>query len=860
MPEKGKRQLAAIMFADMVGYTALMQEDEDEARRQRDIHRVLISSAVEGHHGEILQYYGDGTLSIFSSAVEAVECAISVQRALGEEDVTPLRIGIHTGDIVHDDDGVYGDGVNLASRIESLSAPGGVTVSGKVFDEIKNHSSISTISLGLVSLKNVAEPVPAYAISNEGLKVPPRPETKATPDGPIHTRPESPADSVLQQVKDRAIVPWALAYLAGAWALLEIVSFAGNQFLWPSLIPKAVAILVAAGFFITIVVAWYHGEPGRQRVTAGELWMIAVVLAIAGGAVAVFAPGGDPNETPRMVTSTGETRERPAIAVLPFENMSTAAEGEAAFLALGLHDDLLTKLSKIPSLDVIARTSVMQYEDTEKTIPTIGQELGVHSVLEGSVMRAGGQIRVNVQLIDTRTDAHLWAETYDREFTVENVFAIQSDLAQQVVQALQAELAPADQARLDEMPTDNLEAYTLWRRGEDALARPGWEPHDLETARTMYAQAAELDPEFVMAHAGLASTLCYLYLYYDRDPSHLAEAWEATERGLEIDPESAEVHSARSFYHYLVYENDEAMEALAKAEEIAPGWAALITLKAELQTRNWDWAGSLASKERAALLDPRNPELQLGLATAYAENDRWEDSNAVMARLMEAYPDFHEATFAIGWLRWRYNGDYRPALEALSKLPPESNVYGLRDFFEWMITPEPEDKVAAFEKIQDPILDFGGFWWAPRELIEGWTYLQIDPVRAERAYERSIEISLSALELQPGDPRIHATLGRAYAVLGRRKEALEQARMVREILPITKDPVFGRDLLETVAGIYAELGMADETADALETVFSVPGVRAVPPLFTREFEKVFDHPRIQALIERYGPEGGIYHG
>ncbi|NNM06832.1 MAG: adenylate/guanylate cyclase domain-containing protein [Gemmatimonadetes bacterium] len=358
MAEPGKRQLAAIMFADMVGYTALMQEDEAEARRQRDKHRVLISSAVEGHHGEILQYYGDGTLSIFSSAVEAVECAVAVQRAVGEEDVIPLRIGIHTGDIVHDEDGVYGDGVNLASRIEGLASPGGVTVSGKVFDEIKNHPSISAVSLGSVQLKNVVDPVSVYAISNEGLTVPSQePEAKA--EAPVHGRPETRADTVFQQIKDRAVVPWALAYLAGAWALLEIVGFAGNQFLWPALVPKATAILVAAGFFITVVVAWYHGEPGRQRITGPELLMIALLLTIAGGTVAVFAPGGGPVGAPGVVGTTAEARERPAIAVLPFENMSADAEGEAAFLALGLHDDLLTKLSKVPSLDVIARTSVM---------------------------------------------------------------------------------------------------------------------------------------------------------------------------------------------------------------------------------------------------------------------------------------------------------------------------------------------------------------------------------------------------------------------------------------------------------------------------------------------------------------------
>ncbi len=502
----------------------------------------------------------------------------------------------------------------------------------------------------------------------------------------------------------------------------------------------------------------------------------------------------------------------------------------------------------------------MQYASTEKTISTIGRELGVNSVLEGSVMRAGDQVRLNVQLIDTRNDAHLWAETYDRAFTLENVFAIQTDLAKQVVEALEAELAPAEQARLEEIPTDNLDAYTFYRRAEEALARPGWEPGDLETARTLLTQAVASDPEFVLAYAELSSTLCYLFLYYDRNPSRLAEARRATDQAIRLDPESAEANLARAFEHYLLYENDEALRSLAKAEAVAPGLPGLLTLKAELQTRNWDWAGSLASKERGALLDPRNPEMQLGLAQAYAENDRWDESDTVMARLMEAYPDFHEASFAMGWMKWRHTGDHRPGLEALSKVPPEASVYGLRHFFEWIITPDPEDKAAALEKIEEPILDFGGFWWAPRELVEGWTYLELDPSRAERAFRRSIEISSAALERQPGDPRIHASLGRAYADLGMREEALDHAQKVREILPITKDPVFGRDLLETVAYIYAALGMAEETADALELTFSVPGVRAVPSLYGPEFAPVFDHPRIQALIRRYGPEEGIYPG
>ena len=183
MVEKGKRRLAAIMFADMVGYTALMQKDEDEARLQRDRHRKLISLAVESRHGEILQYYGDGTLSMFDSAVEAVECAIEIQQAAAQESIIPLRIGVHIGDIVQEDDGLLGDGVNLASRIEALAAPGGIAVSAKVFDEIKNHSSISTLPLGSFRLKNVSYPVTVYAISNAGLSIPENVAPQGSPEG-----------------------------------------------------------------------------------------------------------------------------------------------------------------------------------------------------------------------------------------------------------------------------------------------------------------------------------------------------------------------------------------------------------------------------------------------------------------------------------------------------------------------------------------------------------------------------------------------------------------------------------------------------------------------------------------------------
>ena len=177
--QKNIRQLAAIMFTDMVGYTALMQEDEDKAKSNRDRHRKVLEESIQNHHGLILQYYGDGTLSVFGSAIEAVECAVEIQTELQKEPKIPLRIGLHVGDIVYADDGVYGDAVNIASRIENLSVPGGVLVSAKVYDEIKNHQEFKTVSLGEYELKNVKHPIEVYAIGNEGLVIPQKEQIKA---------------------------------------------------------------------------------------------------------------------------------------------------------------------------------------------------------------------------------------------------------------------------------------------------------------------------------------------------------------------------------------------------------------------------------------------------------------------------------------------------------------------------------------------------------------------------------------------------------------------------------------------------------------------------------------------------------
>ena len=753
---------------------------------------------------------------------------------------------------------------------ERLAGSGGILVSGKVYDEIKNHPSLQTARLGEVGLKNVRHPVTVFAITNEGLSVPSPEEVLAkagVPDAQPAGIPTAPSSSdqkplaattgagaVLRRLKERAVVQWALVYLSGIWALWEAVSLVGGMVDRVTEPGPTTVVIAVLGLLVTLVLAWYHGEKGRQRVSGPELLMIALLLAIGGGVVTVLGPGGEGLRLSQRAISGLSEGETPAIAVLPFVNMSAGGGEDAAFLATGLHDDLLTQLAKIASLEVIARTSVMQYAGTEKTIPMIGRELGVHVILEGSVLRAGEQVRLNVQLIDVDSDSHLWAETYDREFTVANVFSIQSDLAHRIAAALRIELAPAAEARIAEVPTENAVAYGLYLRGKEAFERPGYDPGDMERARDLMSQAVEADPEFALAHAWLSTVHSWIYWFYDRSELRLEHARAAADEALRLNSDLPEAHLARAYDHFSRYEDEQAWDALVRAEEGLPGSFDVLLLKGQLHFRQWEWDAALAVLERGARLDPFSTEAAVNLGEAYAERDRWGEANAEFDRVLEIDPTFVEVEIMRGYLWWMRTGDGGPVLELLPNLPPDSEVRGLRVFFEWLISPEVEDKIDAFERLDQPTVEFGGFWWAPRELLEGWTYRGLDDERAQRAFEAAVRICLTVLEERPDDPRIHSSLGRAYSALGRREEAVREARLVEEILPITKDPVNGRDLLIATSAIYAELGMVDEVLEALETLLSVPGVPPGGLLVGPDYALVRDDPRFQALVERYGPQ------
>ena len=422
---------------DVVGYSRLMAVDEAGTHaRLKALRKDFIEPEIAEHHGRVVKLMGDGALVEFASVVDAVECAAAIQRGvaerqaeLPEEERIAFRIGINIGDVIIEEGDVYGDGVNVAARLEQLASPGEICVSRTVHDHAKAKVAFGFEPMGEHRVKNIPEPVTVYRVITE-----PGPLAKMLG---------------LQRAGTRR---WRHGALAAAAVVL--LAAAGGAGLW---------------------LRSEHGAPPalQQTTTPGT---------------ATQAPG-----VPQQVSL-----DRYRIAVLPFANISADPEDE--YFADGMTEELISKFSSLHDLSVIARTSTMQYKGTGKGVAEIGRELQVGTVLEGSVRKAGDRLRITAQLIDVASQAHLWSEEYDRDLT--DVFAIQSDVAQQVAQALEITLQPTETRQLEKAGTADLEAYNAYLKGLYHFNT--WSKEGLEKSIQYFQQAIARDPAFAKAYAAMA--------------------------------------------------------------------------------------------------------------------------------------------------------------------------------------------------------------------------------------------------------------------------------------------------------------------------------------------------------------------
>ena len=448
---------------------------------------------------------------------------------------------------------------------------------------------------------------------------------------------EREAESTWTRLRRRKVVQWGLAYVAGAWALLQVLGFAADAFGWPAIVKQLTMLGLAFGLPVVVTLAWYHGERAQQRVTAQELAILTVLLLIGGGLLWWFADHRlDTPATTTASSSTVTTDSRPSIAVLPFANLSDDRDNE--YFSDGLAEQLLNDLARVEGIKVIGRTSSFAFKGRNMDLRAIGRELGVAHILEGSVRKAGNRVRVSAELVSATDGFHLWSASYDRELT--DVFAVQEQIATQVIDALRVSLLGAEAQRLRARPTRNLEAYDAYLRGMQQLARATW--GSLRQAAAEVRRALVLDPQYTLAYVGLAEA--YVTLAYSgavTPDEALNVAGPAIERALSIDPDLPDAHAVHGWIensrgdspaaersyrrglqeaaslgfapvHYGTFllshmRYTEARDMLLSAVEQNPLSPNLLFVLAYAYDGVRDHTSALATLKRASEIDPNNP-------------------------------------------------------------------------------------------------------------------------------------------------------------------------------------------------------------------------------------------------------------
>jgi len=462
---------------------------------------------------------------------------------------------------------------------------------------------------------------------------------------------EGQGESAWTRLRRRKVAQWGAAYAAGAWGFLQGLQYVSEAFGWPAQLRRVAILALLVGLPIVLVIAWYHGDKGEQRVTRTEL-AIVTLLFLLGGAFfwryerASVAPPTAATRTPTSPsTTTATAAARPSIAVLPFENRS-ASKGDAYFVD-GIHDDILTQLAKVSAMKVISRTSVERFRDTKLPMKEIAQQLGVTRILEGGVQRAGDRVRITVQLIDANTDGHVWAESYDRELTTANIFAIQSEVATAIAAALNAALSPAEESRVSALPTKSLPAWEAYQLGTQRMAhRTG---KGFAEAERFFQRAIALDPGFALPYAGLAETLTFQTgRASGPQEAGLAKADKAVATALRLDPNLAEAWAAAGLIAQQRGQSAEAEKMLRRAIVLNPNYAtAYQWLNVALldQGRFEEGRGFL---ERALELDPLSAIINENLASQFESLGRFEEAEARYRKVIEIDPSMPYPYFEMG--------------------------------------------------------------------------------------------------------------------------------------------------------------------------------------------------------------------
>jgi len=545
--ERAKRKLSGILSADAVGYSRLMQEDEASTIRNLEDSKKLMSTLIEQFKGRVVDAPGDNLLAEFGSVVDATECAVKIQQELKAKNAElpdnrkmQFRIGVNLGDVVEEAGRIYGDGVNIAARIEGLANPGGVCVSGIAFDQVKNKLKLGYEYLGEHSIKNIAEPVRVYKVLIEPEYV----------------------GKVIGEEKPKAR-KWRPAAI-GAMALIILI--AGVLIIWNNYI--------------------------RVQIEPASLENMAYPLP-----------------------------DKPSIAVLPFDNMTGDPEQE--YFSDGLTEEIITALSSIQELFVIARNSTFTYKGKPVKVQQISEELGVQYVLEGSVRKSGDKVRITAQLIDALTGGHIWSERYDRK--PNDFFNLLDEITLAIAVALHVELTAGEQVRT--ITTNNLDAWRYCNKGAGIFAKLSKEA--MIQSRGLFKKALEIDPEYAGAISSLAWThfMDARYGYTESRGESFKQAVELANQSVALDDNQPMVHTLMQYLYLIQKKYDRALEEGRKAIALGPSNARAHHVYGDTLYRSGHFEEAVPILEKAIRLQPHAPFYYFAsLANAYYWVGRYEES------------------------------------------------------------------------------------------------------------------------------------------------------------------------------------------------------------------------------------------
>jgi adenylate cyclase len=565
-----KRKLVAILSADVKGYSRLMGEDEKGTIRTLNAYKEIMTTLIQQHHGRVVAAPGDNVLAEFGSVVDAVECAVEIQKELKTRNAElsdnrkmEFRIGVNLGDVIENGEQILGDGVNIAARLESLSEAGGICISGTTFDQVENKLSVGYEYLGEQDVKNITKPVRVYRVLME---------TEAA----VHRG-------------------------------LEVASKEKMAFPLPDL---------------------------------------------------------------------------PSIAVLPFENMSGDPKQE--FLSDGITETIITTLSKVPSLFVIARNSTFTYKGKPVKVKQVSEELGVRYVMEGSFQRSGDRVRITAQLIDALSGRHLWAERYDRD--LKDIFAMQDEISLKITSVLNVKLSDGETALLLGRGTKNLEAYLKMMQARSLIIHVNKENN--AQAKKMFEEVIRMDPNYAMAYAFLASTYYWdVILGTSQSPREsIASGIEMAQKSISLDDKICFPHGVLAVLYVFKHDYDKAISEAEIGVALEPSSAYSYTFLGTALYYSSRYSEAISAFEKAIRLDPIPAMITLlGLGHSFRIVGRYEEAVAIFKKLLQKLPDhlFAQMGLTATYSMMGQDADARAQAKEFLRIDPNFSVdsYSKRDSY-----------------------------------------------------------------------------------------------------------------------------------------------------------------------------------